>query len=299
MAVTVKNAQRVRKMIVAERIKETREIIGSWRKQGLSVGFVPTMGYLHEGHRALINRARQENDRVVVSLFVNPTQFGPNEDYEKYPRDFERDREICEKAGVDLLFAPSVAEMYPSRNLAFVDIAELGEGLCGAKRPCHFRGVCTVVTKLFNIVLPDRAYFGEKDAQQLAIIRRMTEDLNFNTRIVACPTVRDADGLALSSRNAYLSEVERKAALVIPQSLQAARQAMDGGERDAARIIGMIREMIAKEPLAAIDYIEVVDGETLKPVSRVEGPVLVAVAVFVSKTRLIDNFWYKEVSTCF
>ncbi len=299
MAVTVKNAQRVRKMIVAERIKETREIIGSWRKQGLSVGFVPTMGYLHEGHRALINRARQENDRVVVSLFVNPTQFGPNEDYEKYPRDFERDREICEKAGVDLLFAPSVAEMYPSRNLAFVDIAELGEGLCGAKRPGHFRGVCTVVTKLFNIVLPDRAYFGEKDAQQLAIIRRMTEDLNFNTRIVACPTVRDADGLALSSRNAYLSEVERKAALVIPQSLQAARQAMDGGERDAARIIGMIREMIAKEPLAAIDYIEVVDGETLKPVSRVEGPVLVAVAVFVSKTRLIDNFWYKEGSTCF
>lgn len=285
-------------MFVAELIRETREMTESWRKQGYSIGFVPTMGYLHEGHISLIKKARQENDRVVVSVFVNPTQFGPNEDFDKYPRNFERDREICEKAGVDLLFAPSVPEMYPAKNLAFVNISELGEGLCGAKRPGHFQGVCTVVTKLFNIVLPDKAYFGEKDAQQLAIIRRMTKDLNFNIQIVPCPTVRDQDGLALSSRNAYLSEVERKAALVIPRSLQAARQAILSGERDAAQIIQLIREMITAEPLAAIDYIEVVDGETLKPVSRIDGPVLVAVAVFIGKTRLIDNFWYKEGSAC-
>lgn len=285
-------------MIVTELIRETREMAEAWRKQGYSIGFVPTMGYLHEGHISLMERARQENDRVVVSVFVNPTQFGPNEDFEKYPKNLERDREICEKAGVDLVFAPSVAEMYPAKNLSFVDISELDQGLCGAKRPGHFRGVCTVVTKLFNIVLPDRAYFGEKDAQQLAIIRRMTEDLNFNIQIVACPTVRDQDGLALSSRNSYLSETERKAALVIPRSLEEASLAMKDGEREAAQIKKVIHEMITAEPLATIDYIEVVDAATLKPVSRVERPVLVAVAVFIGGTRLIDNFWFKEGLAC-
>ncbi|MGE5606462.1 MAG: pantoate--beta-alanine ligase [Bacteroidota bacterium] len=283
-------------MITAESILKVRALTQSWKKQGLSIGFVPTMGYLHDGHTSLINRARRENDKVVVSIFVNPTQFGPNEDFEKYPKSLERDREICERAGTDLIFAPSVAEIYPSKNLAFVDISELDQGLCGAKRPGHFRGVCTVVSKLFNIVMPDRAYFGEKDAQQLAIIRWMTEDLNFNIQIVPCPTVRDQDGLALSSRNSYLSETERKAARVIPESLDLARQALVDGETDANVIKGIISEKITTEPLATIDYIEVVDSSLLKPVVQIDKPVLIAVAVFIGGTRLIDNFSFKEGS---
>lgn len=280
-------------MVTLETIQEVRQLTESWRKGGFSIGFVPTMGYLHDGHVSLINKARQENDKVVVSVFVNPTQFGPNEDFDKYPKNLERDREICEGAGVDLVFAPSVAEMYPSKNLAFVDITELDGGLCGAKRPGHFRGVCTVVSKLFNIVTPDRAYFGEKDRQQLIIIERMVKDLNYNIQIVPCPTFREEDGLAMSSRNAYLSEEERRAARVIPESLNLAYQTIVGGERNATVIKDLINKKIKAEPLAEIDYIEVVDASRLKPVTLINPPVVVAVAVYIGATRLIDNFLFK------
>ena len=280
-------------MIISGSIKEVREVIGNWKKRGFSVGLVPTMGYLHPGHISLIERARKENDMVVVSIFVNPIQFGPNEDLDTYPRDMTHDREVCEKAGAELIFAPQPSEMYPSENFAFVDIKELGDGLCGAKRPDHFRGVCTVVSKLFNIVLPNRAYFGEKDAQQLAIIRRMVKDLNIGTEIVSCPIVREADGLAMSSRNLYLSPEERKAALSISRSLSAAKELMRKGEKDALKIRETIVAGISAEPLARIDYAEIVDSADLSPVQRIEKPVLAAVAVYFGKTRLIDNFTFE------
>lgn len=281
-------------MITVETIAEVREITNSWAKQGLTIGFVPTMGYLHAGHGSLIQRARRENDKVVVSIFVNPIQFGPNEDYERYPRDRERDREITEKAGADLVFAPSVKEMFPSPNKAFIDISELGEYLCGAKRPGHFRGVCTIVAKFFNIIRPDRAYFGEKDLQQLVIIERMVRDLSFDTEIVPCPTVRDRDGLALSSRNSYLSAGERRAARVVPESLNLARKALNSGEKDATVINRIISEKIAAEPLAKVDYIQVVDASLLKPIPRVDRPAVVAIAVFIGNTRLIDHLAVEE-----
>ena len=281
------------KMIISGSVQETREVIGNWKKRGFSVGLVPTMGYLHPGHISLIERARKENDMVVVSIFVNPIQFGPNEDLDKYPRDMAHDREVCEKAGAELIFAPEPSEMYPSENLVFVDIKELGNGLCGAKRPGHFRGVCTVVSKLFNIVLPDRAYFGEKDAQQLAIIRRMVKDLNFGTEIVSCPIVREPDGLAMSSRNLYLSPEERKAALSLSRSLSAAKELMRKGEKDAVKIREAIVAGISSEPLVKIDYAEIVDSADLSPVEKIEKPVLAAAAVYFGKTRLIDNFTFE------
>ena len=280
-------------MIISGSVQETREVIGNWKKRGFSVGLVPTMGYLHPGHISLIERARKENDMVVVSIFVNPIQFGPNEDLDKYPRDMAHDREVCEKAGAELIFAPEPSEMYPSENLVFVDIKELGNGLCGAKRPGHFRGVCTVVSKLFNIVLPDRAYFGEKDAQQLAIIRRMVKDLNFGTEIVSCPIVREPDGLAMSSRNLYLSPEERKAALSLSRSLSAAKELMRKGEKDAVKIREAIVAGISAEPLVKIDYAEIVDSADLSPVEKIEKPVLAAAAVYFGKTRLIDNFTFE------
>lgn len=280
-------------MIISGSVQEVRELIGNWKKRGFSVGLVPTMGYLHPGHMSLIERARKENDMVVVSIFVNPIQFGPNEDLDKYPRDMAHDREVCEKAGAELIFAPQPSEMYPSDNFAFVDIKELGDGLCGAKRPGHFRGVCTVVSKLFNIVLPDRAYFGRKDAQQLAIIRKMVKDLNFGTEIVPCPIVREPDGLAMSSRNIYLSPEERKAALSLSRSLNEAKRLMTNGERDAAKIRETIVAGISAEPLARIDYAEIVDAEDLKAVERADRPVLAAVAVYIGRTRLIDNFTFE------
>ena len=280
-------------MIISGSVQETRKVIGNWKKRGFSVGLVPTMGYLHPGHISLIERARKENDMVVVSIFVNPIQFGPNEDLDKYPRDMAHDREVCEKAGAELIFAPEPSEMYPSENLVFVDIKELGNGLCGAKRPGHFRGVCTVVSKLFNIVLPDRAYFGEKDAQQLAIIRRMVKDLNFGTEIVSCPIVREPDGLAMSSRNLYLSPEERKAALSISRSLSAAKELMRKGEKDAVKIREAIVAGISAEPLVKIDYAEIVDSADLSPVEKIEKPVLAAAAVYFGKTRLIDNFTFE------
>ena len=280
-------------MIISGSVQETREVIGNWKKRGFSVGLVPTMGYLHPGHISLIERARKENDMVVVSIFVNPLQFGPNEDLDKYPRDMAHDREVCEKAGADLIFAPQTSEMYPCENLVFADVKGLDEGLCGAKRPGHFRGVCTVVSKLFNIVLPDRAYFGEKDAQQLAIIRRMVKDLNFGTAIVSCPIVREPDGLAMSSRNLYLSPEERKAALSLSRSLSAAKELMRKGEKDSVKIREAIVAGISSEPLVKIDYAEIVDSADLSPVEKIEKPVLAAAAVYFGKTRLIDNFTFE------
>ncbi len=277
-------------MKVVKTIKEVREIVSSWRRDGLTVGLVPTMGYLHEGHQSLISKSVSENDRTVVSVFVNPIQFGPNEDLEAYPRDLKRDMEAVEAVGGDLIFNPEPAEMYPSHFTSFIDTTETTELLCGAVRPVHFRGVCTVVGKLFNIVTPDRAYFGQKDAQQLATIRRFVRDLNFGLEIVPCPIVREADGLAKSSRNTYLSPAERKAALILSKSLALGKKAVDEGERDASKVISIITESLQTEPLARIDYVEVVDFENIQRVETISGETLVAIAVYIGKTRLIDNF---------
>lgn len=276
-------------MKIAKTIKEVREIVSEWKKQGLSVGLVPTMGYLHEGHQSLI-RCSNENDRTVVSVFVNPIQFGPNEDFASYPRDLERDTKKCEEAGADLIFAPEASEMYAEDFSSFVDMTGPTDELCGLRRPGHFRGVCTVVSKLFNIVTPDRAYFGQKDAQQLAVIRRMVRDLSFGIEIVGCPIVREEDGLAKSSRNTYLSADERKAAVVITKSLKAGQEMIEKGETDTAKIIASITAMIESEPLAKIDYIKAVDADSIEPVDTVSGRVLFAAAVYIGKTRLIDNF---------
>lgn len=277
-------------MIVIKTIQEIRDRVGAWRKEGLSVGFVPTMGYLHEGHQSLIRKSAEQNDRTVVSVFVNPIQFGPNEDLETYPRDLERDRTAVEEAGGDLIFNPEPAEMYPDHFTSFIDTTETTELLCGAVRPVHFRGVCTVVGKLFNIVCPDRAYFGLKDAQQFATIRRFVRDLNFPVEIVACPIVRESDGLAKSSRNTYLSPAERKAAVILSKSLNLGRQAIEEGERDAGKVIDIITASLKSEPLARIDYVEAVDFGNIQRVGRIQGETLVAVAVYIGKTRLIDNF---------
>ena len=277
-------------MKVVKTIKEVREIVSSWRRDGLTVGLVPTMGYLHEGHQSLISKSVSENDRTVVSVFVNPIQFGPNEDLEAYPRDLKRDMEAVEAVGGDLIFNPEPAEMYPSHFTSFIDTTETTELLCGAVRPVHFHGVCTVVGKLFNIVTPDRAYFGQKDAQQLATIRRFVRDLNFGLEIVPCPIVREADGLAKSSRNTYLSPAERKAALILSKSLALGKKAVDEGERDASKVVSIITESLQTEPLARIDYVEVVDFENIQRVETISGETLVAIAVYIGKTRLIDNF---------
>ena len=280
-------------MQVVKTIKEVREIVAEWRKQGLSVGLVPTMGFLHEGHQSLIEKSASQNDRTVVSVFVNPIQFGPNEDLEAYPRDIEHDKAIVEKVGGSIIFHPEPAEMYPGHFTSFIDTTETTELLCGAVRPIHFRGVCTVVGKLFNIVCPDRAYFGQKDAQQLATIRRFVRDLNFPIEIVPCPIVREADGLAKSSRNTYLNPEERKAALILSQSLRLGREAIENGEKNAKKIIDIISQNLATEPLARIDYVEVVDFENIQRVETIEGETLVAIAVYIGKTRLIDNFIVK------
>lgn len=279
-------------MKVVKTIKEVRDAVKEWKARGLSVGFVPTMGYLHEGHESLINKAVKNNDRVVVSIFVNPMQFGPTEDLDKYPRDLERDSKLCERAGANLIFHPEKEEMYFDDFSSYVDINGLSDELCGKSRPVHFRGVCTVVTKLFNIVNPDRAYFGEKDAQQLAIIRRFVRDLNIDVEIIGCPIIREEDGLAKSSRNTYLSKEERQAALILSQSLNLAKDAIASGERDSKVIIDLISKNIEKEPLAKIDYVEVVDSLSMEPVERIEKSVLVAIAVYIGKTRLIDNFTF-------
>ncbi len=281
-------------MQVVKTIEELRSIVKWWRGEGHSVGLVPTMGYLHEGHKSLIVKAVSENDRVVVSDFVNPTQFGVNEDLDSYPRDIDRDAALCEEAGADVIFHPEPEEMYAFGNCTFVDMDHLTKGLCGKTRPTHFRGVCTVVSKLFNIVTPDRAYFGEKDAQQLAVIRRMVRDMNFNLTIVGCPIVREEDGLAMSSRNTYLNPAERKAALILHKSLTMGQEMIEAGEKDVQKIKNAIVKQIKTERLARIDYVELVYTETLEPVKTITGPILAAIAVYIGKTRLIDNFTVKD-----
>lgn len=277
-------------MHVVPTIEEVREQVRAWRKEGLTVGLVPTMGYLHEGHQSLIARSVAENDRTVVSDFVNPIQFGPTEDLATYPRDLARDAALCEATGADLLFNPEPEEMYAPDFCTYVDMDHLTKGLCGASRPIHFRGVCTVVSKLFHIVQPDRAYFGQKDAQQLAVIRRMVRDLNMPLEIVGCPIIREADGLAKSSRNTYLSVEERQAALCLSRALNKGKAAIEAGETDAAKVKAIITAEIKAEPLSRIDYVEIVDWNNLEPVASTEGSILAAIAVYIGKTRLIDNF---------
>lgn len=277
-------------MEIVTTVQQVRAQVKAWKKEGLSVALVPTMGYLHEGHQSLIQRAVEENDKVVVSIFVNPIQFGPNEDFEQYPRDLEKDAALCEATGAALIFHPEAEEMYPDGFCTHVDMEGITENLCGAKRPGHFQGVCTVVSKLFNIVVPDRAYFGEKDAQQLAIIRRMVRDMNIDVEVVGCPIVREPSGLAKSSRNTYLSKEEKRAACVLDRSLTAARSLLNRGERSAENILGVIREEIKEEPLAEIDYVKMVDALTMQDVETADRDVLIAIAVYIGKTRLIDNF---------
>lgn len=275
-------------MEVLTTIETARNIIDTWKKQGYSIGFVPTMGYLHDGHAALIDKARKNNDKVVVSIFVNPIQFGENEDLSSYPRDLNRDRALCESHGVDLIFTPSSDEMYHDKK-AFVNIIELSDTLCGVRRPIHFQGVCTVVAKLFNIIQPTNAYFGEKDAQQLAIIRKMVYDLNFSVNIIGVPIVRESDGLAKSSRNTYLSSEERKAATILYKAIQEGKECINRGA-SADSIINAMTNIVNTEPLAKIDYISVVDANTMQPVHEITSPVLVAMAVYIGSTLLIDNF---------
>ncbi len=267
------------------------------RRAGKRLGFVPTMGALHEGHLSLVRAARTSSDVVAASIFVNPTQFGPNEDLAKYPRSFERDRELLEREGVDLLFAPPVEEMYPAGAVTWVTVEELSAKLDGRSRPGHFRGVTTVVSKLFHIVEPDAAYFGQKDAAQVAIVRRMVRDLNFPVEIVVCPIVREPDGLAMSSRNAYLDAAERKQALVLHRSLMRVQQLAEAGEQNAARLAAAGREEFARDNSVRIDYFEIVNPETLDPVEDVSRGALVAVAAYVGSTRLIDNLLLKQISS--
>lgn len=280
-------------MKIVGTVKEVREQVKEWKKQGLSVGFVPTMGYLHEGHKSLMDAARKGNDKVVVSIFVNPMQFGPTEDLATYPRDLNHDAALCESAGVDLIFHPEAEEMYEKDFCSFVDMTGLTEGLCGKTRPIHFRGVCTVVNKLFNIVTPDHAYFGQKDGQQLAVIKRMVRDLNMDIEIVGCPIVREEDGLAKSSRNTYLSSEERKAALILSKTVALGKE-LAKTEKDANKVVEAMKKNIETEPLAKIDYVEAVDALSMAPVEKLEGTCMLAMAVYIGKTRLIDNTLINE-----
>ena len=280
-------------MKIVGTVKEVREQVKEWKKQGLSVGFVPTMGYLHEGHKSLMDAARKGNDKVVVSIFVNPMQFGPTEDLATYPRDLDHDAALCESAGVDLIFHPEPEEMYEKDFCSFVDMTGLTEGLCGKTRPIHFRGVCTVVNKLFNIVTPDHAYFGQKDGQQLAVIKRMVRDLNMDIEIVGCPIVREEDGLAKSSRNTYLSHEERKAALILSKTVALGKE-LAKTEKDANKVVEAMKKNIETEPLAKIDYVEAVDALSMAPVEKLEGTCMLAMAVYIGKTRLIDNTLINE-----
>lgn len=278
-------------LIICSQPEKVQTQVREWKKQGLTIGLVPTMGYLHEGHASLIKRAAAECDRVIVSVFVNPTQFGPTEDLQAYPRDFERDKKLIAACGGSLVFAPTPADMYAPGACTWVTVEGLTRELCGRSRPIHFRGVATVVMKLMNIAQPDRAYFGQKDAQQLAVIRRMVRDLNMPLQVVGCPIVREADGLAKSSRNTYLSDEERRAARILSKSLAAGRALLEKGETATASVIAEITRTIETEPLARIDYVQAVDADTIEPVETVKGCVLFAIAVYIGKTRLIDNFY--------
>jgi pantoate--beta-alanine ligase len=267
------------------------------QRAGKRVGFVPTMGALHEGHLSLVRAAREQCELVVVSIFVNPTQFGPNEDFAKYPRTFDQDRAMLDREGTDCIFYPSVEEMYPPGATTWVTVEGLSEKLDGRSRPGHFRGVTTVVSKLFNIVQPQAAFFGQKDAAQVAIIRKMVRDLNLPVKIVVCPIVRESDGLAMSSRNAYLNSQERKQALVLSRSLKRVQRMLQQGERRAEKLIAAGKQVIEEEPAVRLDYFEVVDQNTLEPVSDVVDAALVAVAAYVRTTRLIDNLLFKSSNT--
>ena len=287
----IKAAVEVNTVIIAETIAQVRAQVKEWKEQGLTVGLVPTMGYLHEGHASLVDKAVSMCDRVVASDFVNPTQFGPNEDLESYPRNFDRDCALLEEHGCSMVFHPSVEEMYAPDAATFVEIlSDMPKQLCGKTRPIHFRGVCTVVSKLFNIVTPDKAFFGQKDAQQLAIIRRMVRDMSYGIEIVGCPIVCEADGLAKSSRNTYLSAEERKAALVLSKAVFLGEKLVREGETDADKLVSEMKACIEAEKLAKIDYVSAVDAVTMESVHRIDRPVLVAMAVYIGKTRLIDNF---------
>ena len=278
-------------MKVIKKIDELKDVLKDYKKEGKTIGLVPTMGFLHKGHASLIKKAVEENDIVVVSDFVNPIQFGPNEDLEAYPRDINADSKLCEDLGADFIFNPEPSEMYHDKK-AFVDIEGLSDNLCGARREGHFRGVCTVCTKLFNIVGPNRAYFGQKDAQQLSIIKKLVFDLNIPVEIVACPIVREDDGLAMSSRNTYLSSDERKAALCLSKSIfEGEKMAKEGAS--VKEVLEKMKEIISSEKLAKIDYISAVDLETIKDVDNFNKDTLVAIAVYIGKTRLIDNFIYE------
>lgn len=274
---------------ICRTINEIREFVRQARARGQTIGFVPTMGYFHEGHLALMREAGKACGAVVVSIFVNPLQFGPQEDFNEYPRDFTRDQKMAREAGVDAIFYPSEEEMYPAGFSTHVEVSGLTECLCGISRPVFFRGVATVVAKLFNIVLPDKAFFGQKDAQQALVIKRMVKDLNMPLEVVTVPTVREPDGLAMSSRNVYLDPRERQAATVLFRSLKIAERAVAGGERDATGLLQAVRQEIASEPLARVDYVEIRSLPDLKPVDWLEGPALLALAVRIGKTRLIDN----------
>lgn len=276
-------------MRVIERISDLKAAVAAQRKVGRTIGLVPTMGCLHEGHISLVEASRRDNDFTVMSIFVNPAQFGPNEDFEKYPRDMEGDTRRAEEVGTDIIFAPSAAEMYPQGYGTYVDVDGITDRMCGKSRPGHFKGVATVVAKLFNIVQPDKAYFGQKDAQQAAVIRKMVQDLNMNVDVAVCPIVREKDGLAMSSRNVYLNTEERKAALILSKSLFKVERMIKGGERDALKIRASIEAEIGGEALADIDYVTVVDANTLDEIRMLKGSVLAAVAARFGKTRLIDN----------
>lgn len=276
-------------MVIIEEIAALKTLLQAKRRMGQTIGLVPTMGYLHEGHLSLVDHAKAHADVIVMSIFVNPLQFGPNEDFERYPRDVKRDTALAERAGVDVLFMPSIREMYPQQQWVTVAVTGMSDVLCGKTRPGHFDGVATVVMKLLNIVRPDSAYFGQKDAQQVAIIRQMAVDLNLDVEIVACPIVREPSGLAMSSRNVYLSDAEREAATVLHTSLQRAALLVNAGEKDVSRILSQVTEMIQAQPRAQIDYVEVVDAATLQPVEVVAQTSLLALAVYFGKTRLIDN----------
>lgn len=280
---------------IVHTIEEVRMQIKQWRAEGKTIGFVPTMGYLHEGHQSLIKKSVQQNEKTVVSVFVNPMQFAPTEDLESYPRDLNADAGLCDETGADLIFNPEPDEMYKNGFCSFVDMTGPTAELCGKSRPIHFRGVCTVVNKLFNIVQPDRAYFGQKDAQQLAVIKRMVIDLNIPIEIVGCPIIREEDGLAKSSRNTYLNKEERKAALILSKTVFMGKRLVDEGLTDAKELVRLMKENIETEPLAKIDYVQAVNFNDISVTDTISESTLVAMAVYIGKTRLIDNFIVEKI----
>lgn len=282
-------------MKIVKTIKEVREIVNHWKKESKSVGFVPTMGHLHEGHASLIDASVKNNDKTVVSIFVNPMQFGANEDLASYPRDLNHDSKLCNEHHTDLIFNPEPNEMYDDSFCSYVNMDILTQELCGLSRPVHFKGVCTVVSKLFNIVQPDNAYFGQKDAQQLAIVKQMVHDLNMPINIHGCPIVREENGLAKSSRNTYLNTDERKSALILSKSIYLGESMVQNGEKDCKNIISSMMKLISTEPLAKIDYVKIVDLKTMQQVDTIKSPILCAIAVYIGKTRLIDNFIIEEI----